>query len=85
MQVVDAEENFGRQGGQARLIASLEERYVSKSGTTNHSASGNGRGEWSLESHPTFDHIIHSPTKDDYPLWRLRCKVTLVVSVISHT
>lgn len=90
MQVVDAEDaevNSSRQGGQAiGLIASIEDRYVSKSGTpTNHSTGGNGRDEWPLASHPAIAHITSFPTHNDYPLWRLRCKVTCVVSFVFYT
>jgi len=63
------------------LVESLEERYSS----THHVAQGD-RDERRLVSHPiagTIEQITRLPTNDDYPLWRVRCKVYLT-SVISR-
>jgi hypothetical protein len=69
---VDEDSN---QGGLSELIASLEKRFTSGSGTT-YEGSHNDY----LANHPAIAASIHSitclPTKEDYPLWRVRCKVT---------
>lgn len=65
------------------LVASLEERYAS----THRVAKGDRNGR-RLESHPTIassiDKITRLPTNDDYPLWRIRCKVFLTSVIFRH-
>lgn len=65
------------EGGWSDLVASLEERFVSGSRTTQNIADSNHRDE---PPDPIIaaciDNITRLPTKDDYPLWRVRCKVT---------
>lgn len=61
------------QGSLSDLIASLEERFVSGKRTT-HPAECNPPDERSL--HPVIDIVSRLPTNEDYPLWRVRCKVT---------
>ena len=65
------------------LVASLEDRYAST-----HRVAEGDRNERPLESHPTIassiDKIIRLPTNDDYPLWRVRCKVFLTNVIFRH-
>jgi hypothetical protein len=65
------------EGGWGDLVASLEKRYASDSGI----AEGNHGHERPFDSHPlasVIDNITRQlPSSDDYPLWRIRCKVTL--------
>lgn len=82
--------HFEATDGTQDFIAALEERVSSGKGTTERFAESN-RKERPLESEPaitsSIDIITRLPTHDDYPLWRVRCKVTLVgVSfVMSYT
>jgi hypothetical protein len=79
----DTAETSNQLGGFVDFVASLEERYVSGSGTANYVAGENDRIERLLESHPaiaeSIDNIIRLPTIDDYPLWQVRCKVLITV------
>jgi hypothetical protein len=63
------------QRGWSNLVSSLNERFASGSRTTHGTAEGNDH----LANHPTIaasiDNINRLPTEDDYPLWRVRCKV----------
>jgi hypothetical protein len=74
----DIDEN-SNQGGWTNLVASIEERYALGSGPTHPIAEGNHR-EGHLDIEPAIvaavDNITRRPTDDDYPLWRVRCKVT---------
>jgi hypothetical protein len=79
-----------REEGWVDLVGLLEQRYASgTSGTTHSTAEGNHRNERSLESHPAIasaiDSITRLPTNDEYPLWRVRCKVTLIDAILSHS
>ena len=83
MHLADALEDSHRQLGSVDLFASIEERYGS--GTTPRVAGRNDSIERPLESHPiittSLTNIMRMPTKDDYPLWRVRCKVNLFVTI----
>jgi hypothetical protein len=78
---VDLDEN-SNQGvsSWSNLVSSLEERFASGSekihGTAEH------RNDH-LASHPVIAAAIDSatrlPTEDDYPLWRIRCKVASIL------
>jgi len=63
------------------LVASLEDRYSS----TRRVAEGD-RNERPLN--PTvassIEKITRLPTNDDYPLWRVRCKVFLTSVIFRH-
>ena len=64
------------------LVASLEDRYAS----TRRVAEGD-RNERPLEGHPIasfIEKIARLPTNDDYPLWRVRCKVFLTSVIFRH-
>jgi ribosomal protein L24 len=71
------------EGGWIDLVASLEERYAST-----HRVGEGDRNERPLESHSTIassiDKITRLPTNDDYPLWRVRCKVFLTSVIFRH-
>jgi hypothetical protein len=73
------------EGGWGDLLASLEKRYASDSGI----AEGTHTREQPLESHPiasSIDNIVRQlPRTDDYPLWRIRCKVILSRLILRHT
>ena len=62
------------EAGWGDLVESLEKRYTTDS-------EGNHRHQRPFESHPIApsieDIIRQMPTTDDYPLWRIRCKVSL--------
>jgi hypothetical protein len=63
------------------LVASLEKRYTS----ARRVAEGN-RNERPFEGHPiasSIDRITRLPTNDDYPLWRVRCKVFFSSAMLS--
>jgi hypothetical protein len=64
------------------LVALLEECYASGSNTS-HSVveDDDSRNERPLEFDPTIaasiDNVTRLPTNNDYPLWRIRCKVSI--------
>ena len=70
----DINEN-SNQLGWSHLVSSLEERFSSGSGATNRDIHRNNP----LASNPaivaSIDNISRLPTANDYPLWRVRCKV----------
>ena len=72
------------EGGWGDLVASLEKRYASDSQI----AKGNNTHQQPFESHPiipSIDNIIRQlPSMDDYPLWRIRCKVTLQLHLSTY-
>lgn len=67
-------EEISNQRSWSNLVNSLEERFASGNGTTHGTT---------LASHPaitaSIDNITCLPTEDDYPLWRVRCKVTFFI------
>ena len=67
------------------LVALLEKRYAP---TLQRVAEGNRNGH-PLESHPaiagSIDKITCLPTNDDYPLWRIRCKVFFISIFVRYT
>jgi hypothetical protein len=69
----DIDENSNREGWTG-LVASIKERYAPGSGPTHRIAEGD------LDIEPAIAAAVHNitcqPTDDDYPLWRVRCKVT---------
>jgi len=70
---VDMEENSDSWGD---ILASLEQRYTREAPST----SGRGPRREVLESDSTIAttiNIMRSPTINDTPLWRVRCKVRL--------
>jgi hypothetical protein len=81
--LTNTDENLG-EGGWGDLLASLEKRY----GSDNRIAEGAHRHERLIESHPiasSIDNIIWQlPRTDDYPLWRIRCKVTPSRLILRH-
>jgi len=68
-----------REGGWRDLVASLGERYASGSKTIQHIIENND-GHERLPLDPalvsSIENITRLPTHDDYPFWRVRCKVT---------
>lgn len=76
----DVDEN-SNQGGWSDLVSSLEERFASGSENTNGTKEGHGSDHMDnyLARYPALaaaiDNITCLPTQDDYPLWRVRCKV----------
>jgi hypothetical protein len=64
------------------LVASLAERYTSGSKTI---PQENDRNERPLDPVlvSTIENITRLPTDDDYPFWRVRCKVTQSTGVAS--
>ena len=87
----DPDENLNEEGW-SNLVASLEERFASGSGKTQHTTEGNHRNERPLASDPAFatciDKITRLPTEEDYPLWRVRCQVNpirIILSTNCHT
>jgi hypothetical protein len=69
-----------QEGGWQDMIASLSERYASGSKTIQHVVCKEvgGSNERHLDPALVFsiENIIRFPTHDDYPFWRVRCKVT---------
>jgi hypothetical protein len=75
------------QGGWSNLVSALEERFASEKGTTHGAAEGNIRGDQlarHLGNAAFIENITRLPTGDDYPLWRVRCKVILLLKVVSY-
>ena len=83
--MADTVDNSHRQVVRTDLFASIEERYGSESETTLRVAEGNDNNERPLESDPTLvtslANVLSMPTKDDYPLWRIRCKVSIFATI----
>jgi hypothetical protein len=71
----------GNEGSWDDFLASLERRFSSDSRPARGTAAGPPTLENPLATHPaiasTMDNIYRLPRKDDYPLWRVRCKVIL--------
>jgi hypothetical protein len=67
-----------REDGWQDLVASLGERYASGSKTIPHIIEDNDSNERPLNPAlvASIEKIIRLPTHDDYPFWRIRCKVT---------
>ena len=67
--------------GWVELVASLEKCYASR-----HCVDEGDRNERPLD--PTIassiEKITRLPTNDDYPLWRVRCKVFLTSIIFRH-
>jgi len=63
-----------REGGWRDLVASLGERYASGSKTRQHAVEDERPLDPALVS--SIENITRLPTHDDYPFWRVRCKVT---------
>ena len=66
-----------REGGWRDLVASLGERYASGSKTVQHVVEDNCSNERPLDPAlvSSIENITRLPTHDDYPFWRVRCKV----------
>jgi hypothetical protein len=71
----DIDEN-SRQEGWNDLVASIEERHASRSGTTNRTLEGD---HWEENLDPAIlaviQNITRQPADDDYAMWQVRCKV----------
>ena len=67
--------------GWVDLVASLEKRYASR-----HRVDEGDRNERPLDSTvaSSIEKITRLPTNDDYPLWRVRCKVFLTSVIFRH-
>lgn len=78
--VANMDENSD-EGGWGDLVASIEKRYALDSGIAE-------RNHNTFESHPiapSIDNIIQQlPHVDDYPSWRIRCKVTLSTLILHY-
>ena len=80
----DIDENSRREGWND-LVASIEERHASRSGTTNRIPKGD---HWDENLDPTIlaviQNITRQPAGDDYAMWQVRCKVIYYYSIIQH-
>ena len=72
-----------QEGGWQDMIASLSERYASGSKTIQHVVEDyckevGGSNERHLDPAlvSSIENITRFPTHNDYPFWRVRCKVT---------